>query len=264
VFCNKTGLTKKTGLSKEHIWSKWLKTAIPSTPIHHQHTIYDRFDYSTKTIYRSPMLKTRQGSLNQRNTRNVCGRCNNGWMSTIVDRAKPFAELMIQDKPTKLDSQAQADLAAWIALTTVMYEFTDVKTAVITQAERDVIRTSGRPPASWIISIGRYSGKNWYPIRCRHHGAAFYSASPGPSTINRPPPDTLQVTTMAIGTLLINVFSSSSGDMLLAYRRFLATKSLVQLWPITSDSLDWPTGSTFADAFVDALANEFCGSIIPS
>src|SRR5437016_6546602 len=95
VFCDGTGLTK------EHIWSDWLKDVIPPTEDHVNTDIVIHPDHNARVALVTPSQRKRQGGLNTRKMRNVCGGCNGGWMKTIVDRAKPFAEWMIQNLPVR-------------------------------------------------------------------------------------------------------------------------------------------------------------------
>ena len=115
VFCNRTGVTK------EHIWSDWMKSILLPVSEHHQTGILINSNLQTKIATVQPVLgPTRQGAMTQRKIRNVCCVCNGGWMSQLVDRAKPFAAPLIQDHNCELSSTAQHDLAGWIAMAAIM------------------------------------------------------------------------------------------------------------------------------------------------
>ena len=122
VFC------RETGLSKEHVFSKWLKSIIPKVPQHTQTTNFTLTDpiCKTATIYRD--MVTHQGAPNQRSIRKVCVQCNSGWMSVIVNQSKAIATRMINGEPVTLQNASQVHLAGWIALAVIMAEFLDVKT----------------------------------------------------------------------------------------------------------------------------------------
>jgi hypothetical protein len=71
IFCGGRGLTK------EHVWPKWLRGALdPSitTPRHF---------YSTSGFGRRRSYTHRSGSIESRRMRIVCERCNTGWMSRL-------------------------------------------------------------------------------------------------------------------------------------------------------------------------------------
>jgi hypothetical protein len=136
IFCG------GTGLSKEHIWSDWLGKIIPRSDDHSQSIIRDVPGPDRIRIV-EPFLYSHQGSMNSRKLRNVCKKCNNGWMSAIVNRAKPSAEMI-------------RDLAAWISLSSVMAEFTDLRTAVIPATDRKHLwiheeRDRGRHFRRWSV-----------------------------------------------------------------------------------------------------------------
>lgn len=248
VFCGGTGVTK------EHIWADWIKNVIPGSPTNTQITSYQMPDYSTKTLYVVPAAKERQGRLDQRKIRNVCGGFNNGWMGRIVERAKPFVERMIQGMMVELDGGSQRDLATWIAIATTMGEFMDVSTAAIPPDDRRIVLTTEAPPEQWTIFLGRYSGRTWHPIRYRHIGLKFNEIDlPGPRGSNDSNPDKMQVTTYALGSLLIHAFSSTSRRKVSRFRRSAAQKNLFRLWPLRHGVLDWPIGPILGDDEVPAF-----------
>src|SRR4051812_45409085 len=99
IFCDGVGMTK------EHIWSDWLNTIFSHLDSHTQIRFRSERhtgDGKAKVAVVVPFIDTHQGAMTQRKVRNVCGKCNGGWMSGAVNRAKPWAELLICDKPARL------------------------------------------------------------------------------------------------------------------------------------------------------------------
>jgi hypothetical protein len=99
------------GLSKEHVFSEWLKRVFPATASHSQQTIHATLDLYTGEAFVHPNFKDRQGSFHSRKIRNVCAKCNNGWMSGIVDRAKPIVGPMMSDEAAAL---SVANQGTWL------------------------------------------------------------------------------------------------------------------------------------------------------
>src|SRR5258706_16361731 len=85
-----------SGMSKEPIWSDWLKAILPRVGTNSQTRIGMFYNQATNValIVPTPTI-VKQGDLHARKVRKVCKRCNSGWMSGIVGRAKPWAELLL-------------------------------------------------------------------------------------------------------------------------------------------------------------------------
>ncbi len=170
IFCS------GTGLSKEHIWSDWLSGLIPRNDEHGEYCGGMHRDSGSREVEwtKPPASSARQGSVFQRKVRNVCKRCNNGWMSRVVDRAKSHVERMILGKSLKLNRKEQTDLAAWIGITMVIQEFANrLGARRIPPEDRTVLMNTETPPLSWSIWIARYSGEWWAPMG-HYHMPMFY------------------------------------------------------------------------------------------
>ena len=254
IFCG------GTGLSKEHIWSDWLKGLMPQYDEHGEHWGSMHRDSGSNDVEwtEPPSSSARQGSVFQRKVRNVCEqRCNNGWMSRVVDRAKPHVERMILGKSFQLDRKEQTDLAAWIGITTVIQELANrLGVPRIPPEERTVLMKTEAPPLSWSIWAARYTGEWWAPMG-HYHIPMSYSKRPTDDESN-PPSGELQLTTFTLGELLVHVFTSTQAEMIEAYRSYIGGASnsgkLQQLWPIVGDTLNWPPSCPFRDHEVDSLA----------
>ena len=253
IFCD------GTGLSKEHIWSDWLKSLIPRNDAHGQYWGSMHRDSGSGDIkWTEPRGNAaRQGSVLQRKVRNVCKRCNNGWMSRVVDRAKPGAKQLILGETAQLNRQMQTDLAAWIGSTTIIQEFANCYGVPrIPPQDRAALMDAGAPPLSWSIWIASYAGEWWAPMG-HYHIPMSYSK---PQTDDGPnlSGGELQLTTFTLGEFLVHVFTSTQADMVEAYRSYIGGASnpekLPQLWPIVTDTMNWPPFSPFRDHEVDSLA----------
>lgn len=253
IFCG------GTGLSKEHIWSDWLSGTIPRSDEHGEYWGSMHRDAGSGRIgwTRPPASSGRQGSVLQRKVRNVCERCNNGWMSRVVDRAKSHVERMILGERIQLDRGEQTDLAGWIGITTVIQEYANRQGARrIPPEDRTVLMNTEAPPHTWSIWVARYMGEWWSPMG-HYHIPMSYSKRP---TDDDPTPRTgeLQITTFTLRELLVHVFTATEVEMIDAYRSYIAgarnSLKLQQLWPISGNALTWPPSHPFQDSEVDTLA----------
>lgn len=81
VFCSGIGLTK------EHVFSDWLKKLIPKTA--DQSDMFAGMHFNARAsefgFHNPPQIRRRQGSSQQRKKRIVCLKCNIGWMSETVE-----------------------------------------------------------------------------------------------------------------------------------------------------------------------------------
>lgn len=253
IFCG------RTGLSKEHIWSDWLTDLIPRNDEHGEWRGSMHREAGSKEVEwpEPPSSSPRQGCVLQRKVRNVCQRhCNNGWMSRVVQRAKPHVERMVLGKSFQLERKDQTDLAAWIGITTVIQEFANRSGARrIPPEDRTVLMNAEAPPLAWSIWVASYAGEWWAPM-AHYHIPMSYSKRPTEAEPDGPSGE-LQITTFTLGALLVHVFTSTQGDMIEAYRSYIGGAScpgkLRQLWPIVDDTLQWPS-SPFGDHEVDSIA----------
>ena len=257
VFCGGGKLTK------EHIWSDWLKAHLPASGANFQILTDTQFDHASNTALLSQSLpRKRQGSLQQLKFRNVCGTCNNGWMSLAVSAAKPLAEPLIKDMRVDLDEKAQRSLATWIAISTVMAEFTDPHTQAIPYEDRISLYKTSLPPSNWSISIGRYSGVEWSPMRYYHVGGLMAEASiPRPNAIYNATPKNFQLTTYVIRSLLIQVFSSTDDSNVDFFREWRVPNGMTPIWPRFRKVIRWPRNPllVFDDKSTNCIAKSLNG-----
>jgi hypothetical protein len=238
-------------LSREHIWPNWLRKILQPGSLHLQVAVHHPFYLSNNTVYLHP--KTRQGSFTQRKIREVCRTCNNGWMSKIVERTKPFVEAMVLDQSSQLDIEAQTQLAAWIAITSIMAELTDRKTAGIGSGDREFVMKTLSPPDNWTICLGRYAGKDYAPARYRHYGLLFLPA-PEPKPVVGDPQWKLQFTTYTLCALVIHAFSSTDIDVALRLRDRFTPPGMIRIWPAPDDIISWPASRVLGDGELTAIA----------
>jgi hypothetical protein len=144
IFCNKKNL-----LTKEDFWPTWLQKIAPS-----KHT-------SMTHLTRYGILDPISNTMNWHNKRGrfdlpisplsarlkvVCAECNNGWMSELQGKAKPFLLLLMEGRWTGITREAQAAIAAWATMFTMVCEFADMTTQAVTQSERDEFMLTKQPP----------------------------------------------------------------------------------------------------------------------
>ena len=159
LFCKRSPPDIK--MSKEHIWSDWLDEIIPKQ--------------STRTEGFTPNIETNphnwvsyQGDVGTKKVRIVCTDCNNGWMSQIVENAKPYARQLVNGERISLDEVGQVAMADWIALSALMADRITKSAHKLPESDIAAFYDHRGAPANWFVGIGFFVG---------HRGISFNHAS---------------------------------------------------------------------------------------
>jgi hypothetical protein len=253
VFCD------GTGLSKEHVWSDWLNTLIPKNEAHGESSaglcVAAHTAEVTWTI--DPVERSRQGPVISRKIRKVCEKCNNGWMSEAVNRAKPVVEKMALSECVKLSREEVANLAGWIALTNIMQEFANpAGSSAIPATDRTYLMQHMVPPESWSIWVGHYVGQNWEPFGNIHIPFKYKKsdiATEGSADL--PDKFELQLSTFSVRHFLAHAFTSTGASRIGEYRMFVRNMhwNLTQIWPATNAGLRWPPAKSIEDVQLESI-----------
>jgi hypothetical protein len=201
--------------------------------------------------------KYKAGAVHQRTVRRVCKPCNEGWMGTVVQRAKPFANSMILDESVELDSIAQDYLSAWIAISSMMGEYTLRETMAIEAEDRSALFKTHLPPqGNWVICIGRY--KNRQPdqiLRRRLHGNLKVE-SPDAGYNVQSEAINFQLNTYALRALLIHVFSCHKA-LSRSFDPLRVPNGMVRIWPRINTRIQWPCSYVFDDPRLKRLSVDY-------
>jgi hypothetical protein len=157
IFCGGSKMTK------EHIWPRWLHKVLVTDEVVDVAVVTRPRTVAGRDFTEIRHLK-RKGSRLTRQMRRVCRSCNGGWMSRLQMAAQPVVESLVRGQGITLLPEGQATLAAWIAMTAMVGEYTDPESVGATETERHGLMTTGRPPASWRIWIARYDGALEAPL----------------------------------------------------------------------------------------------------
>lgn len=251
VFCENTGLTK------QHIWPKWLKEI-------NQPEVTSHTQVLANTDHRNPAAPTpevrrRQGHSGTRTARKVCKTCNNGWIERLEERVRGPVTKLMQGEPITLDLDTQRLLAAWLTLVTMMVEFTDLGTLASTPESYAYLYQIGEPPPGWKVWMAKYSGDAPGDHVVRHLGLQL---TPFPDVSVKAYKCDTQVTTFVIERLCAHTFCST---------QFSGTEGddyvlidLPQIWPPTGSAIDWASTRQLTDSGVVSLATAILGIIPPA
>lgn len=244
-FCDFCG---KPGLTREEIWAKWLQRILPKPEGYdgyHNWHLTGRGDLTVKglqgdTIPYAVKNTKRTGHTRTRKLKNVCGDCNNGWMSRLQSAVKPRLEPIVHGGWRELGPGDQKILATWAVMFTMVLELAHEDTNAHTFEQRNEFALDPKPPRNWLIWIGN---AREYPLDFWHYAWRF---SPDPKTANASTKLNIQTTTFAVGETFFHAFSHSEplfdGDQLNLFKpaQFALDHRVTWLWPINSYPLPRP------------------------
>lgn len=249
IYCGSLGVTKA------HVYNEWIRDRIPRVIDRTSQAIILAAVRDDETLSVLSEPRFRRGSLQDMQFRNVCGKCNGGWVSRIEEKAKPLLESLMVGGTIVLDVAAQTTLAAWMALLSVLGEFSHPDTAAIPSSDREHLWKEEVPTDRWLIFIGRYAGTEWYPARYRHVGSMLaHSISAPVRPWKLDPPCNTQTTAQVLEKLVVIAFSSSflsSEEM----RRHFRYPHLRRIWPPSPEGIDWTTAPELSDEYVMGVSD---------
>jgi hypothetical protein len=243
IFCGKGSLTH------EHVWADWLKRYIPK----------DMPEYTSLSAIVHPThselkRKKHSGDIQSRRLRVVCQSCNNGWMSQLQERAKPYLLPLIAGEVTAFNVTGQKVLAAWITMFVMVAEHFDGYKVATTMKQRRYFYLYREPPAFWKIWIGDYERGSWVG-RLAHFALPLASKGRRVETMDNgmPRPNT-QTMTFTVGRLFVHVRSSVTD--IFENWHFARRDLLAQIRPIERNIIGWPK-TTMADRDADGISADF-------
>ena len=101
-FCGSTD----NQLTNEHLWPSWIRDLVPDKDREAAHTYkFENSDTGVTAQYPEKIFTA--------TIKDVCDRCNNGWMSDSETRAQKLMSGVFQGRKRQLDQSGQATLAHW-------------------------------------------------------------------------------------------------------------------------------------------------------
>ncbi len=252
IFCNGYGLTK------QHVFPDWIKKILPRDSTNHHQNITSYALGNNKTIFVHPDLQIKNGHPGSRKIRNVCGNCNNGWMSELEQIAKPSLTDLILGNNTTLSQGIQAIIARWVVMTSIMAEYTDTNTISIQELHRTLLMSKSNPGEGWQIWLGNYSGNEWV-FRYRHHGGFLLKRDQYEKLIkeNKKPELNLQISTIVLGALFIHsVCSLPEVSQNFVFDNDLK-ESVIKIWPPNEELIISPSSNKITDSIANEISEYF-------
>lgn len=250
IYCGGTGLTK------EHMWADWLRAYIPREMKQHRLERTLQFADPAKNVvshHRKP------GDPHSRRLRIVCRKCNNGWMGTLQEKAKPILVPMFNEQSALMYRKQQTILGAWVTMFVMTSEFLTRDWVSISADERAWFKEKQRPPSHWRIWIGQREPYET-SARFHHRTVAFSKDESKVAPAGTVPDSNTQTTTALLGNhIVIHVMSSPVARRIIKRWQLppAIDRKLQQIWPVTVKQLIWPSNDRLTAANVNLLAEHF-------
>lgn len=238
IFCVATGATVK--ITCEHTFSDWINEVLPPDVV--------GLDI---TCERSILHGPQAGTVNTwpakevagHKLRAVCKPCNSGWMSDLETAVRPLIEPMIQGYNAALTPDEQTTVATWASMKAAVFEYVWADEPVLTAADRQVIMTQNRPPASAQIRLAAVES-NGYPLRALGRGYELRATG-----------DKALRLTLTIGVLVAQVFGGSgAGDH--GFHAITRTGiDFAAIFPPQLRTVAWPPTKLLDDTSLMAFAH---------
>jgi hypothetical protein len=249
IFCGSTAKLKQ-----EHIFGKWMKRNIKSTKTKTAH-LTSFVDLDRQTGAQIPSMAkgklNRPGSPHSHQLHLVCNNCNNIWMGSLQENAKPHVLALAKSDWSGLTLQSMTDLAAWATMVTICIEFADLNTQSVSKSERKIFRGIRRPGPNWIVCFGR-CGDFEDPGAFWHRAGSLYDPS-GPLDAVPDKPNT-QATTVYVGQCFFHTLSGPA-DVLPDPGGYAVDLGIRQFWRLPTYVPTMPR--VFTRAGVDRVATKF-------
>jgi hypothetical protein len=197
--------------------------------------------------------KPKPGHVAIRQSRSICSGCNEGWIRTLEAQVMPIITAMMRGTQLSLGEDNQRVLAAWIMLVTCVSECSDPTTMAIRAEDRLFLKEKLEPPPNWDISVCHFGPNNWA-------GRIFHFAHEGPSkndALSDARECDTQVTTLGIGEVLMQAFSTDTLDYVPFYRFGIRDPRLQPIWPKVENIIPWPTQITLSDEEGQEIAKQY-------
>jgi hypothetical protein len=220
MFCG------KGGISKEHIWARWMTQYLPKDAPN-----FSMLDVVVHKTHETKKARRENRSAYSGTIKLVCKPCNNGWMSRLQNDAKPILLPLMRGERRALNRREQVTLAAWIAMFIMVAEFQTPSKVTIPQAVRERFKDTLQPPDLWAIWLGIYTRQKWHGIVV--HSSIAVTDHDGSHTLNpdgSARPNTHAVT-VVIGKLYIHAMGSVFPEFARKQRLDKARFPMARLWP---------------------------------
>lgn len=192
----------------------------------------------------------------QMTVRSVCEPCNNGWMSKLEGRLKPFFEGALQGQGMLLEQPIRRDLAAWALKTAMMAESQQRpgQPAVLPE-EYPYLFAQGEPSTRVRVWIGAYTGA--VSTAYGHLWGLDFAAPQDPDPAHQS--GVVWGATIVFGPVVFQLLGSNIQDLLTGAE--MNTPGVHELWPCRQ-SFTWQPKPGLRDADLPGFTSWFLDGLL--
>ena len=238
--------------SQEHVWPNWAAPLLADEgPLPHFHQVIQEGRPAEERRYSKDAYSVTVGI--------VCERCNNGWMSDLESRAKPYLGSMLRGHGRALHQAGLRTLATWALKTSMMVEHMHGAKRHIIPAEEYVhLFEHGEPSRRVRVWMAAYAGT--YAVAVGSMWGLDAETDEGGPREWEPDRGARDIwgATILFGPVAFQVFGTTILPLLEGLD--LNTRYTHRIWPYVG-GFTWVPRPGFNDqelmAFADVLLNEF-------
>ncbi len=154
IFCGGSPLTN------EDVIPKWV-SALVARPVAPGSRNYTVSTGPAREGRRSATAQQWQSDLLGTKAKQVCGTCNNGWMSNLEVAAKPLLVPMLKGEKAELPPEGQLVVARWAFKTALMAQYIRTPVVPVPIERLRWLRTQSEPPTKAWMGLAHYVGKTY-------------------------------------------------------------------------------------------------------
>jgi hypothetical protein len=242
IFCGRTGAEVK--ITREHTFPNWINGVLTAAVVGPDITYERRIEHGPNagTVDTWPASAVADHVL-----RAVCTDCNSGWMEGWESAVRPLILPMIKGEPAKLTVDEQLTVATWAAMKTAVFQYIWSEDPILTAADRDVIMTQNRPPASVQVRLAAIES-NGTPLRA--HAVGYKRADTG---------DEIICMTLTIGCMVVQVFGGPGAGTQALRTTGRPGTNFIGIYPPAPKTVQWPPPTVLNDQTLPAFSHPLLG-----
>ena len=193
--------------------------------------------------------------MGSRKVRKVCSICNSRWMSELQGEVMPILSPLILGTPKVIAPDESRTLAAWITMTTIVYETTGPSTMSYDPGQRQEFMNSRRALPGKIISVAPFIDGNGTSKRIFHTAADVITDASVDQYFRRGYRN-IHCTTLIMGRFLGHVVGSQN-PFLTEVLMSEMSKKLVVIHPTPSEPIRLDGRDGLSEQEIEHMHNRF-------
>jgi hypothetical protein len=180
----------------------------------------------------------------------VCAKCNNGWMHDLEQAGRPWLVPMIRGAQVAITAEAQETIAKWAVKTAVMVHYLHSSPRPVAPGPlRWLLEERGSPSDVWVC-LAAHSGTRW-GVWCREECLSW--GGPDPVSENAAG----ELFTLKVGYLVLQALIWPRGRHTVVHFTEDALPFIIQIWPRSDLARVWPPDASLDDEGLFALSEDF-------